>query len=359
MTGLEGVWQTLQPDWPLLLMAATILLLVLTLLTFLVAALLLRRHNERKADQWTGYEREWGSLLESAYTGEATSEDVRSAIDSGEHLFFVDFLYKQALRMHEPEKRAVLTRLAMPYLPLITARTRGGDAERRARAVKTLAELGGKHHVHTLIAALDDPSPLVSMSAARGLARAAGAGSVREIVSRLDRFSDWNSRFLRATLAQLGPGAATTLRDSVRNPALSPRVRGVCLEALGELGDVEAAELAADTLWTEQDVDLRAASLRLLRRCGGPAQAEAVRPLCRHEDPVIRAQAVGTLARIGEERDMLVLEEALRDPSAWVALHAARGLKARGRRAVLERTSTSADPATATGVALQVLREEA
>lgn len=357
MSGAQAFWDALQPDWPMLLMVVTIGLLLLTLVAFLAAAMLLRRKNQRKADRWAGYERDWGELLESAYEGDVSSREVKSAVDPGDRLFFVDFLYKQALRTPDPEKRAVLHRLAMPYLPMITSRTRGGDPERRARAVKTLAELGGSHHTQILIAALDDPSPLVSMSAARGLARSAGMGSVREIVGRLDRFSDWNSRFLRATLSQLGPGAVPALRESVTSSQRSAGVRAVCLEALGDLGDAQAADIAVSILRTEEDVDLRAAALRLLRQSGGPEHAAMVRALCGHEDAVIRAQAVGTLARIGEEADLDRLEEALSDASAWVALHAARGLKFRGRHAVLERTSEAESGGA--GVALQVLREEA
>jgi HEAT repeat protein len=339
-------------------MVTTIGLLLLALTAFLVAALLLRRRNDRKARRWNGFEAAWGTLMKAAYEGRATSADVKSTIAAGEELFFVDFLYKQALQVRDPERRAVLRQLATPYLPLITTRTRGGDPERRARAVKTLAELGGAHHTRYLIAALDDPSSLVSMSAARGLARAAGAGGVREIVARVDRYGDWNRRYLRATLAQLGLTAVPALRSSAQDAGLSPSVRAVCLETLGELEDAGSTAIAEEILWTQDDVDLCAAALRLLRRCGTAEHALTVRNLCYHDDPVIRAQAVGTLAKIGEDADAEVLESALKDPSAWVALHAARGLKSRGRVRVLEEAVASAGPTGATGLALQVLREE-
>ncbi len=358
LQGGAPFWRKLQPDWPMVAMEVTIVLLMLTLVGFLIAALLLRRRNNRKAEHWGSLERTWSSLLRAVCDGSADSAAIRSTIAPREELFFVDFLYKRALQTDDPEDRATLSRLATPYLPRIASRTRGGDPERRARAVKTLAELGGKSHGHLLVAALDDPSPLVAMSAARGLAQSAGASSVREIVSRIGRFSDWNRRFLRATLTQLGPPAIPALRDIVRERPLAPGVRAVCMDALAELDDRGAAELAELALWTEEDVDLRAAALRLLRRCGGPEHAEVVRPLCAHEDPVIRAQAVGTLATIGEERDMAVLERAVHDPSAWVALHAARGLKSRGRSGFLRRAMESEDASAPAGLALQVLLEE-
>lgn len=254
----------------------------------------------------------------------------------------------------------MLRRLAMPYLPRIESRTRGADPERRARAVKTLAELGGTHYMRTVAAALDDPSPLVAMSAARSLALAGGVGYVPEIVERLSRFDDWNSRFLRATLVQLGPAVAPALQGSVRDPDVPPRVRAVCLEVLGDTGDPAAAPLAGEVLSLAEDVDLRAAALRVIRRCGDGSMAHLVRPLCWHEDPIIRAHAIGTLATIAGEGDVDVLEGALDDPSPWVALQAARGLKHRGHTTVLERVAAGRENGGPNdAVALQVLREEA
>lgn len=357
---VRGVWQTLQPDWPMLLLGGTILLLILVLVAFLVAAVLLRRHNERKARTWSGYERKWGAMLTAVEGGWARNEAVKTGVAAGEELEFVDFLYKQALRTSDPERRALLGQLAAPYLSRIAERTTGGDAERRARAVKTLSELGGAAHVGSVIAALDDPSPLVSMSAARALAAAGGEERVRAIVSRVGRFGDWNSRFLRATLTQLGSAAAPALRESVADASLPARIRAVCLEVLGDLADAEAAALAADVLQGDEDVDLWAAALRVIRRHGEAEHVFMVQPLCAHGDPVIRAQAVGTLAHLADDDGLDLLEGALRDPSPWVTLHAARGLKHRGRLAVLERLSTGDDDAAANAaVALQVLREEA
>lgn len=361
MNGLDfsAYWQTLQPDWPMLLLGGSIILLTLALLGFLVAALLLRRGNDRKAAQWACFERDWGELVDAVQSGLATGEDVRAAVGAGEKLQFVDFLYKQAQRTEDPDRRAVLVRLAMPYLPQIASRTRGADPERRARAVKTLAELGGEPYSQHLINALDDPSPLVAMSAARALAADPSAKSVREIVTRVDRFAAWNRRFLRATLAQLGPAAIPALRESVRNDELSPAIRAVCLQVLGDIGDPAAAAVAGELLGTEEDVDLRAASLRVIRRSGDRSSTAVVRALCSHEDPVIRAQAIGTLARIADAADEELLEGALKDGSPWVALHAARGLKHRGQSAVLERVFAGGEiEAANSAVALQVLREE-
>lgn len=355
----SAYWQTLQPDWPMLLLGGSIVLLMLALLGFLIAALLLRRGNDRKAREWERFEREWGELVEAVHAGRATGADVRAAVAAGEKLQFVDFLYKQAQRTEDPARRAVLSRLAMPYLPQIASRTSGADPERRARAVKTLAELGGESYSQELINALDDPSPLVAMSAARALAAEPSAKSVREIVTRVDRFAAWNRRFLRATLAQLGPAAIPGLQESVRNTDLGPAIRAVCLHVLSDLGDPEAAAIAGELLGTEDDVDLRAASLRVIRHSGDRSSSSAVRALCSHEDPVIRAQAIGTLARIADAADDELLEGALWDGSPWVALHAARGLKHRGQVAVLQRVFAGGEIESAnSAVALQVLREE-
>ncbi len=355
---IKGIWQTLQPDWPIVLLGGTIILLIVTLLAFLIVALLLRRSNDRKARQWSEFERDWGELLGAVTRGEATSADVKAAVGRGRELHFVDYLYKQALRTEAADQRALLSRLAMPYLSRIAARTKGGDPERRARAVKTLGELGLSGYLSAVVASLDDPSPLVSMSAARVLAGSPGAPNVQEIVSRLDRFGDWNSRFLRSMLMQLGDLAAPGLRESAMDETLSPRIRAVCLDVLGHLEDEAAGGLAHAFLESDEDVDMWASALRVLRRCPNGDSLLLIQPLCDHPDPVIRAQAIGTLARLGDDKGLGVLESALHDSSPWVVMHAARGLKQRGRTEVLERALLMDETEADMAVALQVLREE-
>jgi HEAT repeat protein len=227
--------------------------------------------------------------------------------------------------------------------------------------VKTLAELGGSSHDRAVVAALDDPSPLVSMSAARALTARPWATNVRKIVSRVGRFSEWNSRFLRATLTALGPTAVPELRKVVLDPEQHPRVRAVAVEVLGELADPEAPVLADALLEEHGDVDLVAASLRVIGRSGDRRYLRRVRPLCWHEDPVIRAQAIAALSRLASDSDYELLEDALHDPSPWVALHAARGLRRGNRTAALERLLESGEAplSGSRAVAQQVLREEA
>lgn len=359
MNVIEELAALARADWRMLVLAVTILFLALAVVGFLVTASILRRRNSRKADRWDRYEAHWGEVLLKVLRGVVPPDALRAEVKRGEELYFVDFLYKVALKTRDPSHRAVLRTLATPYLALLVARVRGGDPERRARAVKTLAELGGRWHQDVLTAALDDPSPLVSMNAARALARIAGASNVRHILSRVDRFSDWNARFLRATLAQLGPAAIPSLRESLTDPALSAAIRSVCAEVLGDLGDAEAVRLARGVIQEEAHTDLRAACLRLIRRSGDAASAPLVRSLCADHDPAVRAQAVGALARIGTDADLALLEEALGDDSPWVALHAARGLKERGYSGSLERFSSERKKEGAHhAVALQVLVED-
>ena len=157
-------------------------------------------------------------------------------------------------------------------------------------------------------------------------------------------------------LAAVGPGVTPALRETFSDLDKPPRVRAVAAEALQELSDFAAADFAALVLETETDRDLIAASLRLLGRVGRPEHLASIRALCTSSDFVIRAHAVSALGRIGEEEDIQPLRQAFEDPSQWVAIHTAWGLKEAGCVKVLREIAESEHPRA--DLAREILTED-
>lgn len=316
-------------------LSPTMLVLLLTVagmfvvaLTFLGAAWRLRRQNDRKAGQWAKLESSWRTTIACLQHGLLDERALHERIEPSERLLFLDFLYKSMIAAEGAGTGELYRRLAAPYVSDLQGRVLTGDAWQRARAIRTLADLAGQDAGGVIADALDDPSPLVARTAARAYARLQ-LGPVDALLDRIERYREWDRRLLRATFATFGAAAADSLLARYANPHTPAVLRAVFAEALGELEFGGANGVALEVLETETDVDLVAATLRLVRAPAPERLREAVRPLCGSDDAVVRSQAVSCMARIGTEADLAGVEQALADMSPWVVLSAARGLTRR------------------------------
>ncbi|HEX6309295.1 MAG TPA: HEAT repeat domain-containing protein [Longimicrobiales bacterium] len=309
---------------------------------FLVAAARLRRANMRKAKVWSRLENRLSAIIGSILHGSAEPDVLHSRIRPSEHMVLLDYLYKLMTHESRESRRELYRQLARPYLSELEKRARTGDPWQRARAIRTLAELAGRDAGPAIVAGLDAPEPHVAMTAARAYAQV-GLGPVDALLERIERYHHWDRRLLRSVLVSFGPDAAPALARLYADLTLEPYSRAVCADALAELDYRDAGDVAALTLWEQEDVDLVAASLRLLRAPASALQLDVVRELCTVDDEVVRGQAMACLARIGDEADLVsTVEPALRDPSPWVARSAAQGLA--------ERNATVGMPSAAPGV---------
>ncbi len=339
-----------RPDVLFLLTVVTAGLLALALL-LAALTLLLRARNALKARRWARVEGTWAPLMFDVLAGDLAPQALLARVQPAERLLFADFLMRFARRLKGDELET-LRGLAAPLLDGVAARARGGPAERRARALQTVGDLGSVAQLGEVVEALDDPSPLVAMTAARALSRRRLPEHVGPVVARLARFGDWSHAFLAATLAAFGPPAAAALRRSLEDAAQPPAARIVAAEALRLLHDLVAAGQAARVAAASTDADLVCACLRLLAAVGTAEQAPAVRAATSSSHPAIRAQAVAALASLGgpEDRDRLLA--ALDDRSPWVVLRAAESLKAlAGPAPVLAATSRPGDSVAALALA--------
>ncbi len=243
--------------------------------------------------------------------------------------------------------RTRLCRLAEPALPAARALLGRRDPAMRALGVHIVGRLGLDRNEKSVLRALDDDAPLVRKTAARALARAGRTDYVEPILETAANLEDWDTSEVVSVLQDIGPAAQPILRRAFSDPERRPAARAICAEALRWLNDLTAAEPATEILLRENDRELLAASLRLLRRVGGAEHAPAVRRLCTSHDPVIRLNAVATLAAtsgLPESPDADLIGVALADPSSWVAIRAARGLREIGCSTHLRRVLTVGHP---------------
>jgi HEAT repeat protein len=267
-------------------------------------------------------------------TGDRPASDILSQLPDRERSYFVGFLSQFIRRVRGPERRHLLD-LAQPLLPTVRAQLTSRSAEVRARAVDTLGLLSRPGETAELVAALDDPSPLVAMVAARALTRERSPEHAVVIVRHLHRFQLWRPSYLAAMLAAFGPEIGPALREALADTREAPRTRAVAAAALTRLNDATAAAVAHQVLTRESDAMVLASVLRLLAKVGHAAHLPGIRAKVGAPEDDVRLAAVLALGALGDATDVPLLRVAIHDPSRWVAEHAARGLAAGAGREVL------------------------
>ncbi|MEW6238545.1 MAG: HEAT repeat domain-containing protein [Candidatus Omnitrophota bacterium] len=343
-----------QRDRLLLIVSITIIILLLFSFLFALAAVVLRLRNEKKAAYWKYLENKWEENILDALAGDKTPQDVWNLVHKKDCIYFVDFLMRYARRLAGAE-RDLLCRFAEPYLCRIEKIARKKNPEQRAWAIRILSLLGMQTHYPAIIAALDDSSPLVAMSAARALMAEKRPEWVGAVLQRLHRFDNWSASFLASMLSAVGSEIAPGLREIYSNPSVPARTRAVSAEALKRLNDWKAADAIPPILEREKDRDLLASSLRLLGRVGRGEHLPILRSLCGASDDAVRANAIRSLGFLGGKDDAPIFRAALDDPYPWVAIHAAWGLKDIGQTGLLREIAASAHPRAE--IARQVLLE--
>lgn len=136
-----------------------------------IAIVVLRIARDRRGARYARLQPEWDPLVLGVLAGATEPWSLWGRIDPRDRLYFMEYLVCRVEKLHGTE-RELVQGLAEPYLPLIAdVVQKARSATRRARTVHTLSELGPRRYLHLVIGALDDPSPLVAMTAACALAR--------------------------------------------------------------------------------------------------------------------------------------------------------------------------------------------
>lgn len=351
---MSGLPSTQSLDRGLAFLATAVLALFIVSLAFAMIALALRIRNDRIDARHRRLVTAWEPAVLDVLAGSASASVLADKVQQGDHFYYLTFLQGYAARLRGGE-RAMIRRLARPYLQELAARAPKGNAEQRGLALQVLAGIGMPEQADVVASALDDPSPFVAMIAARGLFRRGQETYFPIVLRHLSRFTLWSRSFLSSMLARGGPGAASLLRDMLDDPTQPAAVRTVSADSLRLLNDVDSVGIAVKILRAETDRDLVAACLRLVRHLGHRDHVPVVRPLVASPDPVIRATAVGALGAIGGPDEIPLLQDVLDDVAFWVSLQAARGLMALGDIATLRRLATTTGPWSV--LAQQVLSE--
>ena len=329
--------------------------LFLVTVAFSFYAIFLRLRNQRRDARRAALAERWQDALLTVLADPETIPDLHRLVDDNRHIHFVGFVLEFARRVRG-EESGIMRDVVRPFLGPIAERVQSDQVEVRARAIQTLGTLGLPEHEGIVIAALDDPSPLVAMVAARALAKEGEPRYSRAVLAKIHRFRIWNRPYLASMLAAMGPEVSDGLRRGLADRDLGDWARSVLAEALYLQTDFEAGDVAAQVVATEESPTLLISALRLLSEVGRPVHLPVVMERVRSHDVAVRAQALRALGRLGGRAELPLLVDALDDEFAWAALYAARGVRDAGGRGILLEASRGDDRRAR--LAAQVLAEE-
>ena len=327
-------------DRAFLILFAFIGVVMLCAVGFVLASLVLRGRNNRIARQWAALEARWDPVMLDVLAGAAEPAALQAIVRPHEHTWFVEYLLRYGRRIRGPE-RGLLSTLAGPYLYSVSGDLGHRSVERRARAAQSVGELGGGDYRRELLAALDDPAPLVVMIAAVALSREYRPDDVRRVIGSVTRLDLLTSRLLVSMLQRLGPESGWAFREVLADRGRPAKVRTVAAKVLAAFNDQDSGAIAVAAIEDADDLDLRVAILQILQRIGAAEHLPVARRLADDPVPAVRGAAIRILSRAGEEEDLDRLVRALDDPVAWVAIHAAEGLRRSGRPDLLARLATA------------------
>jgi HEAT repeat protein len=330
-----------------LLMGAALLLVGL--------AVKLRLENRHRQRRWRTVQARWEPLLTAVMLGKSPPEALHEQytdLTPARQILLVRLFHRLARRVRGAELKA-LRRAALPLLGKVAAASLRQGPEHRAQSLQLVGLLGFDHYSGLIEAALDDDSPLVSMTALRILVRQGGADYADTISRALRRFPSWDARALAGLLAEMGPAVAPSMRRLLADPEAAPRLRIVAAGTLRRVADARAATVAVDVLRerrlpgeaeaAEASGYLFVAALRLL---GTVAHADehyvVLHDWCSVPSEAARATALAALLRLGRPPGESFLRRCLKRDALSVATCAAYALRQTGATEVLRDLAASA-----------------
>lgn len=189
----------------------------------------------------------------------------------------------------------------------------------RLLGLATLGQLADRSRFDDVRALAADPSPAVSLTAARALIRIDPAEGLAALLPQILAREDWPVSRLAEALREGAREAVTDLIAQLLERAPEHDLRRLLALARVALPQRIAPRVRAILARTEDPETLIAA----LKLVADPRDAALVRPRMAHPDWQVRVAAVRALGRIATPEDLPRLVATLSDSSWWVRQRAA------------------------------------
>jgi HEAT repeat protein len=196
---------------------------------------------------------------------------------------------------------------------------------RRARAAGVLGSLSHRSAVPELCRLLMDPHPEVRVAAVHSLGRIADPAAAGPLLASLAAPLPAPSLLVAHSLIQLGPPAVPALVAALDDP--TPLVRMTALDAIRQLGASVAEPEVAAALRSDPSLEVRLRAAGTLGRIGTRAALPDLLAACEPERPApLRAEAARALGELGAVAAVAPLRALLSSPDYRTGHEAAGAL---------------------------------
>lgn len=201
-------------------------------------------------------------------------------------------------------------------------RLRGHDVHDRLLAIRTLGLLGDRHEWDSLRSLVRHPNTALSATAALALVQIDAAAAMPEVMPAVIARMDWPPAPVYGILRAAGPGLVTQpLCHAILTSAPTTAVR---LLRYADLAQIERIDDLIELVLRERTEPAVLAAT--VRAANGQVGVPRIGKLARHADWRVRVQAARLLGRIGNRRELPLLEELLADKEWWVRYRAAQSI---------------------------------
>jgi HEAT repeat protein len=199
----------------------------------------------------------------------------------------------------------------------------------RAEACAIVGRLGLAETAPLLVARLVDRDSRVRRQAIAALADLQAVDRLDSIVDTIEATGEWGNLLLVMALVRMGPASVSRI-GALLHRSKSPAMTKALLQVTGRLG-LAADPAAVRALAVHSDPEVRIEALRTLGYIV-PSAESVTTCLAAMEDPEwpARALAAWSLGRLGDERAIPRLQQAMGDPAYWVRHHTAAAISAMG-----------------------------
>ena len=225
------------------------------------------------------------------------------------------------------------------------ARLQARSPAERAEACAILGRLGLADAVPLLVERLGDRDARVRRRAISALADLQAVERLDAIADAIEAKGEWGNLLVVMALVRMGPASVSRIGALLEN-SRSPAMTKALLQVTGRLGRTDDPA-AVRALAMHSDPEVRIEAVRTLGSIAPAAESVTI-CLAAMEDSEwpARALAAWSLGRLGDERAIPRLQQAMGDPAYWVRHHTAEAIAAMGDagEATLRRCLDDANP---------------
>jgi HEAT repeat protein len=208
------------------------------------------------------------------------------------------------------------------FQPLAREMLRGRKLGTRLLAIQTLGHMHDRTEWIAIASLLDHPNTALSVTAAAALAEIDPVEATPLVMPRIVQRADWPQTTVARILKSAGPAQITqALAHAILTSDAATSVR---LLKYSELARGETIDQLVELILRERDEP--AVLSAAMKATSGQGGVPRIAALTRHEAWYVRMQAAKLLGRVGQERDLPLLEHLLGDREWWVRYRAAQAI---------------------------------